>query len=322
MRVLHIEDDAGEAMLLREALRSGPSPSRYDPVRVETLADGLAVLRKQKFDVVLTDLGLVDSQGLATFRALRQAHPDAPIVVLSGLDDESVALQALREGAHDYLVKGRYKPEDLTRVLRHSIARATIQTQLREERKRQKRPDRPGKVRLVHVQPDEHDRALASHVRRIEADGALVVLATFASTHQSLREQLHRDGVQTSGILFVDATGQVETAVPSGVLMAAGTGPTRLDAVALRIEEACGRLGLHSQVVVDSLNQVLKHTDTTQTLRFMQFVGNRMRALGVPLDFIVADDAPGRGLSAAVHGIVDTVTSSTPAPRPLRPTGR
>src|SRR5690349_14721789 len=103
MRVLHIEDDAGEALLLRESLRGGATPSRYEPVRVSTLDEGLAALRKGKFDVVLTDLGLPDSQGLATFRAIGQMYPDAPIVVLSGLDDESIALQALREGAHDYL---------------------------------------------------------------------------------------------------------------------------------------------------------------------------------------------------------------------------
>ena len=320
MRVLHIEDDAGEAFLLREALRSGPSPSRYDPVRVATLADGLAALRKGKFDVVLTDLGLVDSQGLATYRAIREAFPAMPTVVLSGLDDESVALQALREGAHDYLVKGRYKDGEVTRVLRNSIARANIQTQLREERRRQKRPDRPGRIRLVHVQPEEHHSALAAHVKRIEGQGALVVLTTFERSHAILREQLHRDGVQTSGILFVDATGLPDTAAPAGVLLGGST--SRLDAVALRIEEACGLLGVQSQVVIDSLNLILKQTDATQTLRFMQFVGNRMRALGVGLDFIVADDAPGRGLSGAVHGVVDTVTSSTPAPKPMRPTGR
>jgi DNA-binding NarL/FixJ family response regulator len=320
MRVLHIEDDAGEAMLLREALKSGPDPVRVEPVRVETLADGLAALRKGKFDVVLTDLGLVDSQGLATYRAVRAAFPDVPTVVLSGLDDESVALQALREGAHDYLVKGRYREEDVTRVLRNSIARAGIQRQLREERKRQKRPDRPGKVRLVHVQPEEHQGALSAHVKRIEAQGCLVVLATFERSHAALREQLHRDGVPTSGILFVDATGSSDVAAPSGVLIGGST--SRLDAVALRVEEACGRLGVQSQVVIDSLNLILRQTDTSQTLRFMQFVGNRMRALGVPLDFIVADDAPGRGLSAAVHGVVDTVTSSSPGPKSVRPAGR
>ena len=321
MRVLHIEDDAGEGLLLREALRAAPSAGKADPQRVSTLDEGLTALRKGGFDVVLTDLGLPDSQGLATFRAIRQAFPDVPTVVLSGLDDESVALQALREGAHDYLVKGRYRGEDLPRVLRNSIARASIQTQLREERKRQKRPERPGRIRLVHVQPDEHAGALAAHVGRIEGQGALVVLATFEKPPQALREALHRDGVSTSGILFVDATqGAASHGVSPGVLAA---GPAaKLEGVALRIEEACGRLGVQSQVVVDALNPILRLTDAAQTLRFMQFVANRMRALGVSLDFIVADDAPGRGLSASVAGIVDTVASAVPAPKGLRPPGR
>ena len=317
MRVLHIEDDAAEGLLLRESLRSGPLAVREPPIRAETLADGLAALRKGKFDVVLTDLGLTDSQGLATFRAVKAANADIPIVVLSGLDDESVALQALREGAHDYLVKGRYQGDQVARVLRNSIERAGIQTRLREERKRLKRPDRPGKVRLVHVQPDEHAPALSSHVRRIEKDGALVVLASFEQAPTALRERLHRDGVPTSGLLFVDATGSPSAGGTGATGVVVGGSASGLDAVALRIEEACGRLGVQSQVVVDSLNTILRLTDATQTLRFMQFVGNRMRALGVPLDFIVADDAPGRGLATAVHGIVDTVTSATPAPKPL-----
>ena len=315
MRVLHIEDDAGEVLLLQEALRAAVGREKCDPLRAETLKDGLAAMRKGKFDVILTDLGLLDSQGLATFRAVRAADANTPIVVLSGLDDESVALQALREGAHDYLVKGRYEGDEVSRVLRNSIERAAIQNRLREERKRLKRPDRPGRVRLVHVQPEEHHAALAGHVRRIEGQGALVVLCTFERSHDALREQMHRDGVKTSGVLFVDATGG-SSAVPSGVV--AGGSSAGLDAVALRIEEACGRLGVQSQVVVDSLNQILRQTDTQSTLRFMQYVGNRMRAIGIPLDFIVADDAPGRGLSTAVHGVVDTVMSATPAPKPLK----
>lgn len=310
MRVLHIEDDAAEAMLLRETL-SGDAAKALTMVRVETLQSGLASLRKGGFDAVLTDLGLVDSQGLATFRALRAAYPDAPIVVLSGLDDESVALQALREGAHDYLVKGRYQSDDVVRVLRNSVARASIQTQLHKERRKAKAPDRPGKVRLVHVQPEEHVPALTSHLRKVGDQGALIVLATFERSHAQVRESLHRDGLQTSGILFVDATG-ADGGLQTGVLY--GGSASRLDAVALRIEEACGRLGMQSQVVIDSLNLILRKTDTARTLRFMQFVSNRMRALGVPVDFIVADDAPGRGLSAAVHGIVDSVASAFPAP--------
>src|SRR5204862_1143637 len=82
-------------------------------------------------DVVLLDLGLPDSQGLDTFVRARRGAPNEPIVVISGLDDEQLALEAVRSGAQDYLVKGRIEGQLLARVLRYAIERKRAEEAVR-----------------------------------------------------------------------------------------------------------------------------------------------------------------------------------------------
>ncbi|MHB1262789.1 MAG: response regulator [Thermoplasmatota archaeon] len=307
MRVLHIEDDAGEARLLQETLKGVPLSARWEGVRAETLQKGLALVKRGGFDAVLLDLGLPDSQGLPTLRAVRQLDPDIPVVVLTGLDDEEAALQALRDGAQDYLVKGLFTGPVLVRVLNNSIARAQIQIRLGDARRRvPKTPGAWSKVRLVHVHPAEHDTAINRHIAAIGDAGGMVVLASFDAGSDAVRERLHKAGVKTSGILFVDATRSGPLALASDAA---------LDDVALAIESSCDQLGIRSQVVLDSLNPVMQRHGARETVRFMQVVGNRMRALGINLDFVVVDDANGRALSSACGGSVDTVTT---ARAPLR----
>ena len=307
MRVLHIEDDAAEARLLQETLKGVPLSARWEGARAETLEKGLAQVRRGGFDAVLLDLGLPDSQGLPTLRAVRQLDPDIPVVVLTGLEDEEAALQALRDGAQDYLVKGRFTGPVLVRVLNNSIARAQIQIRLGDARRRvPKTPGAWSKVRLVHVHPAEHEAAINRHISSIGDAGGMVVLACFDVPSDTVRERLHRAGVKTSGILFVDATRKGPLAM---------AGDAALDDVALAIESSCDQLGIRSQVVLDCLNPVMERHGARETVRFMQVVGNRMRALGINLDFVVVDDANGRALSSACGGAVDTVTT---ARAPLR----
>jgi DNA-binding response OmpR family regulator len=307
MRVLHIEDDAAEALLLQETLRNVPLSARWEGVRVETLAKGLQAIQRGGFDAVLLDLGLPDSQGLPTLRAVRTEDPDIPVVVLTGLEDEEAALQALRDGAQDYLVKGRFTGPVLVRVLNNSIARAQIQVRLGDARRRG--PRRPGawsKVRLVHVHPAEHQAALDRHIAAIGEAGGMVVLVGFQEPARQSRERLHRAGVKTSGILFVDATREGPLAM---------AGEAQLDDVALAVETSCDQLGIRSHAVLDCLNRVMDRHGAKETVRFMQAIGNRMRALGINLDLVVVDDPPGRALASASGGAVDTVTT---ARAPLR----
>jgi signal transduction histidine kinase len=125
-QILLIEDNPGDARLIVEMLREvDRAPGRLE--WVGTLGAGLARLAAESADVILLDLSLPDSQGLATFAAVHQRFPETPVVVLSGLADEQVALTAVREGAQDYLVKGQVEGATLVRALAYAIERKRIE---------------------------------------------------------------------------------------------------------------------------------------------------------------------------------------------------
>jgi two-component system, sensor histidine kinase and response regulator len=128
-KVLLIEDNPGDADLIREYLRD-VRVSRIELEHAGTLADGLQRLAHEPFDAVLVDLGLPDSCGLDTFRRVRSQASDAAIIVASGVGDESLALEAVQEGAQDYLVKGEIDSGNLERALRYAIERKRIELQL------------------------------------------------------------------------------------------------------------------------------------------------------------------------------------------------
>jgi PAS domain S-box-containing protein len=107
------------------------SADEFELVRVDRLEPALERLGHANVDVVLLDLGLPDSVGWATFERTRQRTANEPIVVISGLDDEELALQAVRSGAQDYLVKGRIEGQLLARVLRYAIERTRAEATLR-----------------------------------------------------------------------------------------------------------------------------------------------------------------------------------------------
>jgi two-component system, cell cycle sensor histidine kinase and response regulator CckA len=127
--VLLVEDNPGDARLILELLREVQAQA-FDLERVDRLDDALARLAHAAVDVVLLDLGLPDSQGLETFVRARRGAPNEPIVVISGLDDERVALEAVRSGAQDYLVKGRIEGQLLARVLQYAIERKRAQQEV------------------------------------------------------------------------------------------------------------------------------------------------------------------------------------------------
>jgi diguanylate cyclase (GGDEF)-like protein len=129
IRVLHVEDNPGDARLMQVYLAES-EVARFDVTRVLRVAEAERQLEVATFDVVLLDLSLPDGQGLETVRRLCSAAPDLPIVVLTGLEDETMGLRAVQAGAQDYLVKNRLDALLCARALRYAIERHRTRREL------------------------------------------------------------------------------------------------------------------------------------------------------------------------------------------------
>jgi DNA-binding NtrC family response regulator len=123
--VLLIEDNDSDAVLIRKFLASGRN-MHIDVEVADRLSSALKHLGGMKYDIILSDLGLPDSSGLDTFAKVHSACPDAPIIVLTGLDDEAVALEAMQQGAQDYLVKSHINSSNMVRIIRYAIERQKL----------------------------------------------------------------------------------------------------------------------------------------------------------------------------------------------------
>jgi len=127
--ILLVEDNPGDARLLRELLAE--VHTQYFTVKVvQRLREAKCCLVDDRFDIILLDLSLPDSIGFDTFHHLHQQAADTPIIVLTGMNDETLALKAVQSGAQDYLIKGEVSHQLLARAIRYGIERHRMQRML------------------------------------------------------------------------------------------------------------------------------------------------------------------------------------------------
>jgi len=137
LRILLIEDDPAEVEIMGEALADGGhAPGAL--VAARTLEEGMKLLAREGFDLVLLDLGLPDSRGYCTFERVKEIVYEVPVVVVAGPDDEDLAIRAVHEGAQDYLLKGDMEGGRLAQSIccaleRHSLLRRERSNSLRDE---------------------------------------------------------------------------------------------------------------------------------------------------------------------------------------------
>jgi signal transduction histidine kinase len=128
MRVLIVEDNPPDAALVRTLLKDANADTE---VRIaERVTDAVTMLALETFDAVILDMTLPDARGLDALRRIRKQAPRLPIVILSGQDDEQLALAAVKDGAQDYLIKGQVVEVSLLRSLRYAVERQRLSDRL------------------------------------------------------------------------------------------------------------------------------------------------------------------------------------------------
>jgi len=177
-RILLIEDNPGDARLIERMLAQAQG-FVYELTWVDNLTDGIAHLQTMSEDVVLLDLGLPESSGLATLHGLLARVSAVPtLVILSGLSDENIAVQAVQSGAQDYLVKGHVDAALLVRSIRYAVERSQAKQALRQANDELER-------RVV-----ERTAELASTIEALHAE-----IAEREQAEERIRYMAHHDGL-------------------------------------------------------------------------------------------------------------------------------
>jgi CheY-like chemotaxis protein len=131
IRILLIEDNSDDVHLICQFLTADRN-MHIDVERADSLSSAIEHLAGGQYDVILSDLGLPDSFGLDTLDKVHSVCSNVPIIVLTGLDDETSALEAVHRGAQDYIIKSQINGRNLIRIIRYAIERQDLMAQLKK----------------------------------------------------------------------------------------------------------------------------------------------------------------------------------------------
>jgi diguanylate cyclase (GGDEF)-like protein len=211
INVLLIEDNPGDARLI-EVMLAEAKGMRFQLVWRENLTEGMEYLKSSNVDILLLDLGLPESSGLATLiAALSQVTKIPALVVLSGLSDEDIALRAVQSGAQDYLIKGHVDSALLTRTIRYAMERSRAEDALRqahaelEHRVQERTAELANAVAALRTEIGERKMA-EEHIRYLAHYDALTGLPNRVLLQDRLSQAIahgHRKHTQVA-VLFID----------------------------------------------------------------------------------------------------------------------
>jgi diguanylate cyclase (GGDEF)-like protein len=171
LNVLLVEDSAPDAALVRGVLGS-TADHRIELSYAQTLAVGLQKLAGGSYDAVLLDLSLPDAQGMEALEKMLQKHSDIPIVVMTGREDAAAAALAMRQGAQDYLVKGRWEGYHLERAILHAVERKRQEERIRRAAFFDELTGLPNRALLL----ERIQQCITRHVREPRRSFALILL--------------------------------------------------------------------------------------------------------------------------------------------------
>ena len=239
IKILLVEDSLTDAALLQESLTQ-PESGRFEFTLAESWAEAAARLMQGRFDVLLLDLSLPDTTGRDTFVRARAAAPQLPIVVLTGVADEAVGLEAVRHGVQDYLIKGQAYGRQTARAIHYAIERKQAETALKEaEANLQRERDQlEARVRERTAELSAANRALEGEVAQRERAEAAhrEVLRRLAAAEETERGRVSRE--------LHDRLGQDLTALKLGLQILRKQGPSAIArrTSALKLEKLTDRL--------------------------------------------------------------------------------
>jgi signal transduction histidine kinase len=267
LKILLVEDSPSDAVLLQESL-SEAGFGRFDFIHAESLAEGLAHLRRDHFDVLLLDLSLPDSTGRETFVRARAEAPQVPIVVLTGFQDEAVALEAVRQGVQDYLVKGQAYGRQTVRAIRYAIERKRMEEALQEAQAGLEK-----KVAERTAELSEANRALQAEIAQRQR-----VLRRLAGAEETERRRIARE--------LHDRLGQDLTGLKLGLQLARKQG-----SLTAAVQKSFGKLEQLADGLMRDVHRlawelhpaVLDDLGLEAALR--RYAGEWSENNGVPVDF-------------------------------------
>lgn len=315
--LLLVEDQEDFACVIRDVL--GDTSGRFLVTHVDRLSTAQEKLAAGRFDALLVDLNLPDSRGLSTCSAIQQVAPATPMVVLTGVDDESLALQSVAMGVQDYLVKGRVDWWLLSRILRQAIERKRTEVALREREEFFRLISENIGDLIVVLDIDGRRLYNSPSYRAILGDpDKLVGTDSFAEIHPDDRERiralfqetvrtgvgqpaeyrlLHPDG----GVRFIESRGNVIRDSQGQVIrvVVVSRDVTEQKAAMTQLEQALGDLNRSHEELKQAQQQAIQNEKLQAVSAFAAGVAhevmNPLQAISLGIEFLaqfrVSDEA-------------------------------
>lgn len=195
IKILLIEDNPGDARLV-EILLEESDFLNCKVINKQSLSEGIEALNNEEFSIVLLDLTLPDSRGFDTLQRLIKAHPDVNVIVMTGLSDKALGLNAVKVGAQDFLVKGGFDSDLLAKTLRYSIERKGVLTKLAESQRAREVAEESARMK-------ENFIASISHEMRTPMNAIFGMSNLLAETHLNEEQRSYIDSVKQSSEILL-----------------------------------------------------------------------------------------------------------------------